>query len=148
MAVKKIRIYELARELGISNEEVLELATELKIGVKSHSSSLEDPMADRVRRLADSKGMRREPIVEEPAKSAKKTAKKSTAKKTAKKATATETDSDADAPVAPEAPHRVVRSTGGIPEPEVFPADGDQRVVRSTGGVPETPGERPPMPTR
>ena len=80
MAVKKIRIYELARELGISNEEVLELATELKIGVKSHSSSLEDPMADRVRRLAESKGMRRDPIVEEPAQPAKKPAKKSTTK--------------------------------------------------------------------
>ena len=65
MATKKIRIYELARELGISNEDVLELANELKIGVKSHSSSIEDPMADRVRRLADSKGMRREPV-EEP----------------------------------------------------------------------------------
>jgi len=63
---KKIRIYELARELGLSNEETLELTTELKIGVKSHSSSIEDPMADRVRRLADAKGIRRDPIVEEP----------------------------------------------------------------------------------
>ena len=63
---KKIRIYELARELGLSNEETLELTTELKIGVKSHSSSIEDPMADRVRRLADSKGIRRDPIVDEP----------------------------------------------------------------------------------
>jgi len=56
---KKIRIYELARELGLSNEETLELTTELKIGVKSHSSSIEDPQADRVRRLADSEGLRR-----------------------------------------------------------------------------------------
>jgi translation initiation factor IF-2 len=60
VATKKIRIYELARELGISNEEVLDLANELKIGVKSHSSSIEEPMADRVRRLADSRGLRRE----------------------------------------------------------------------------------------
>ncbi|MFO1536460.1 MAG: translation initiation factor IF-2 N-terminal domain-containing protein, partial [Actinomycetota bacterium] len=74
---KKIRIYELARELGLSNEECLELCEELKIGVKNHSSSIEDPMADRVRRLADAKGIRREPIVDE-APPAKKTAEKKT----------------------------------------------------------------------
>src|SRR6266540_5335870 len=66
MATKKIRVYELARELGVENAVVLDLANELKIGVKSHSSSIDDPSADRVRRLADSKGLRREPTVEEP----------------------------------------------------------------------------------
>ena len=68
MATKKIRVYELARELGVENQVVLDLSDELKMGVKSHSSSIDEPSADRVRRLADSKGMRREPIVdEEPA---------------------------------------------------------------------------------
>ncbi|HEY4400834.1 MAG TPA: translation initiation factor IF-2 N-terminal domain-containing protein, partial [Acidimicrobiia bacterium] len=66
MATKKIRVYELARELGVENAVVLDLANELKIGVKSHSSSIDDPSADRVRRLADSKGLRKEPVVEEP----------------------------------------------------------------------------------
>src|SRR5205814_6732561 len=61
MATKKIRVYELARELGVDNAVVLELAEELKIGVKSHSSSIDDPSADRVRRLADTKGLKREP---------------------------------------------------------------------------------------
>ncbi|HMS24522.1 MAG TPA: translation initiation factor IF-2 [Acidimicrobiia bacterium] len=65
MAQKKIRVYELARELGVDNSVVIDLSAELKIGVKSHSSSIDDPSADRVRRLADSKGLRREPIVEE-----------------------------------------------------------------------------------
>src|SRR5215472_5648688 len=65
MATKKIRVYELARELGVENQVVLDLAERLKIGVKSHSSSIDDPSADRVRRLADSEGLRREPIVEE-----------------------------------------------------------------------------------
>ena len=78
---KKIRIYELARELGLSNEETLELTTELKIGVKSHSSSIEDPMADRVRRLADSKGIRRDPIVDEPKVEKKAPEKKAPEKK-------------------------------------------------------------------
>ena len=68
MATKKIRVYELARELGVDNHAVVELANELKIGVKSHSSSIDEPSADRVRRLADSKGLKREPQPEpEPA---------------------------------------------------------------------------------
>ena len=65
MATKKIRVYELARELGVENQVVLDLCERLKIGVKSHSSSIDDPLADRVRRLADSEGLRRDPIVEE-----------------------------------------------------------------------------------
>ena len=108
---KKIRIYELARELGLSNEETLELTEELKIGVKSHSSSIEDPMADRVRRLADSKGIRRDPIVDEP-KAEKKAAEKKTPEKKAPAraaATATATDVAEPEPAAAE---------GETPEPE------------------------------
>ena len=66
MATKKIRVYELARELGVENQVVLDLAERLKIGVKSHSSSIDDPSADRVRRMADAEGLRRDPIVDEP----------------------------------------------------------------------------------
>ncbi|MDQ1435039.1 MAG: translation initiation factor, partial [Actinomycetota bacterium] len=64
MATKKIRVYELARELGVDNAVVVELSNELKIGVKSHSSSIDEPSADRVRRLADSRGLKKEPVVE------------------------------------------------------------------------------------
>ncbi|MDQ1478013.1 MAG: translation initiation factor, partial [Actinomycetota bacterium] len=56
--------YELARELGVDNAVVVELSNELKIGVKSHSSSIDEPSADRVRRLADSRGLKKEPVVE------------------------------------------------------------------------------------
>jgi translation initiation factor IF-2 len=131
LATKKIRIYELARELGVENEVVLDLANELKIGVKSHSSSIEDPMADRVRRLADTKGLRKEPEPEpEP-----KVPEKKAAVRTA------EAPASAPAPAPPPLPdatHRVVRSTGGIPEPELEPLSvPPSRVVRSTGGIPE-----------
>jgi translation initiation factor IF-2 len=73
---KKIRVYELARELGLTNKEALDLALSLGIGVKSHSSSIEDAQADRVRRKADAEGLRREVQPEEPApaKAAKKAA--------------------------------------------------------------------------
>ncbi len=57
---KKIRVYELAKELGLTNKEGLDLALSLGIGVKSHSSSIEDAQADRVRRKADAEGLRRE----------------------------------------------------------------------------------------
>src|SRR5260370_22479960 len=64
LATKKIRVYELARELGVDNAVVVELSNELKIGVKSHSSSIDEPSPDRVRRLAASRGLKREPVVE------------------------------------------------------------------------------------
>ncbi len=76
MATKKIRVYELARELGVENQVVLDLSDELKMGVKSHSSSIDDPSADRIRRLADSRGLRGEPIVEEAKPAAKEKARK------------------------------------------------------------------------
>jgi len=64
---KKIRVYELARELGLSNKEALDLCLALGIGVKSHSSSIEDAQADRVRRKADTDGLRRAVQPEEAA---------------------------------------------------------------------------------
>ena len=64
---KKIRVYELARELGLTNKEALDLCIDLGIGVKSHSSSIEDAQADRVRRKADQLGLRRDVSPEEPA---------------------------------------------------------------------------------
>ena len=54
---RNIRVYELARELGLTNKEALDLALSLGIGVKSHSSSIEDAQADRVRRKAEREGM-------------------------------------------------------------------------------------------
>lgn len=56
---KKIRVYELARELGLTNKEALDLCLSLGMGVKSHSSSIEEAQADRARRKADREGLRR-----------------------------------------------------------------------------------------
>src|ERR687897_812664 len=137
MAAKKIRVYELARELGVENAVVLDLANELKIGVKSHSSSIDDPSADRVRRLADSKGLRREPVVEEPEpEPAPPEPEKVPAAEKAPAPVATPAEPEPEAPAPP--PHRVVRSTGGLPEPaplaprraptrEPTPAPGERR---------------------
>src|SRR5215218_2365142 len=137
MATKKIRVYELARELGVENAVVLDLANELKIGVKSHSSSIDDPSADRVRRLADSKGLRREPVVEEPEPEPAPPPPEPEKVPAAEKAPAPVAE-PAEPEVAPPPPHRVVRSTGGLPEPaplaprpaptrEPTPAPGERR---------------------
>ncbi len=56
----KVRVYELARELGLTNKEALSLCESLGIGVKGHSSSMEVAQADRVRRKAEREGLKRD----------------------------------------------------------------------------------------
>ena len=63
---KKIRVYELAHELGLSNKEGLDLCLAMGIGVSSHSSSIEDAQADRVRRKAEREGLKRSHQPPEP----------------------------------------------------------------------------------
>ena len=70
----KIRVHELAKELGLTNKEALDLALDLGIGVKSHSSSIEEAQADRVRRKAYRDGLRRDHQPEEPKKASRKKA--------------------------------------------------------------------------
>ncbi len=100
---KKIRVYELAKELGLTNKEGLELALSLGIGVKSHSSSIEDAQADRVRRKADAEGLRRPVQPDEPAPT-----KAAKAQKVAKSAPAT------PAGTAPAAAARAGREEGRV----------------------------------
>ncbi len=63
----KIRVHELAKELGLTNKETLDLALDLGIGVKTHSSGIEEAQADRVRRKAEREGLIRDQQPEEPA---------------------------------------------------------------------------------
>ena len=131
---KKIRVYELASELGLTNKEALDLCLSLGMGVKSHSSSIEDAQADRARRKADREGLRREVQPEEPEAPAKKaTAKKAAAKKAApagEPATAAAGDdgSSGDAPAAPASTPikrtgaRLVTSRPASEQPSVAPA--------------------------
>ena len=48
--MSKIKVYELAKELGKSSKELMEFLADRKIEVKSHMSALEDEDAQRVRR--------------------------------------------------------------------------------------------------
>jgi translation initiation factor IF-2 len=54
---KKLRVYEIAKELNLSNKEALDLCLALGIDVKSHSSSVEEAHVDRVRRRAQREGI-------------------------------------------------------------------------------------------
>ena len=56
---KNIRLHELAKELGMTNKEALDLAMVLGVPVKSHSSSIQEPQADRIRRRAERDGLTR-----------------------------------------------------------------------------------------
>ena len=53
----KVRVYELARELDVTNKEIIALCESLGIDAKSHSSSLVEAQADRVRKKAISDGI-------------------------------------------------------------------------------------------
>src|ERR1700686_351569 len=112
---KKIRVYELARELGLTNKEALDLCLALGIGVKSHSSSIEDQQADRVRRKADREGFRRDVQPEDPAEPVKGKSGRAT------KAGA-ELDADADGAAVARAPDIVLDGPDVVairPAPEV-----------------------------
>ncbi|MGP8163693.1 MAG: translation initiation factor IF-2 [Acidimicrobiales bacterium] len=131
---RKIRVYELARELGLTNKEALDLSLSLGIGVKSHSSSIEDAQADRVRRKAEREGLIREaqPAPEPVAEPAPKPVKSALVARRA--------------PVVEPAPEPV-------PEPAPTPVAEIHRVVRSRpaselGEAPPAPAARPTTPNR
>jgi translation initiation factor IF-2 len=48
--MSKKRVYELAKELGIENKEMIARLEKLGISVKSHSSALEDAEVERIHR--------------------------------------------------------------------------------------------------
>ncbi|MDQ3351449.1 MAG: translation initiation factor IF-2 N-terminal domain-containing protein, partial [Actinomycetota bacterium] len=74
-------MHELAKELGMTNAELIELSDAMGVGVKSHSSSIIEAQADRIRRRAERDGLTRAEQPEEPKKPAKAPTKKAAAKK-------------------------------------------------------------------
>jgi len=60
----RVRIYELARELGLSNREVLKACDSLDINVKGHSSALAEPDASKVRTFLIDRGVQYEDVLD------------------------------------------------------------------------------------
>jgi len=90
--VAKVRVYELAKELGVESKTVLSMLKDMGEFVRSASSTVEAPVERRLK----------EKLASEPPPAPKKTAKKAAATKTADAAPAAAAPKTADtAPVAP-----------------------------------------------
>ena len=124
-----MRVHELAKELGMSNQETLDLCGKLGVGVKTQSSTIIDQQADRVRARAERDGLKRDVQPEEPKpvkKAAKKAAPKATTeeagdakpvKKAAKKAVAKKAPAKKAAAKKTEATEEVVVETSVVATP-------------------------------
>ena len=158
MALKKIRVHELSKELGLTSKELLALAQKLGIGASSPSASIEDAQADRIRRRADAEGLRRVVQPEEATK-ATKVAKATKATATTAATSVAPPSAVPEAPVVsvttPPSPERVVSGApapaptpsetaadAGTPAPAPVSEEPATKVVRSRAVPPK------PVPTR
>ena len=64
---KNLRVHELAKELGMTNAETVELCHSLGVPIKGQSSSLNEAYADMVRRKAEREGLTRDEQPQEAA---------------------------------------------------------------------------------
>src|SRR3954467_9417926 len=114
-----MRVHELAKELGMTNAEMMSLCDVMGVGVKSHSSTLIEAQADRLRRRAERDGLTRpeQPEEAKPARKGKKAA-------AGGGGTATATMDAPPAPTTPKAPSETPAPAGnGAPTAEpVAPA--------------------------
>jgi len=127
LPAKKIRIADLAKELGLTNKEALDLSQTMGIDVKGVSSSMEDAQADRVRRRAVKDGLKRDVQPEE-----EKPAKKAAVKKAAVKKVEAE-DGSTPAPVKKAAAKKAPAKKAAAAKVEAAP------VVEAPAPVAETP---------
>ena len=139
----KIRLHELARELGLTNKETLDLCVGLGIGVKSHSSSIEDAQADRARRKAEREGLKRDVQPEED-KPVKKGAKKGAAAEAATEAPAEPAVAAPIAPTMPAAPTAAASVSPAAPVPHASVAPAAAATAVPTGSPAATPATHSP----
>ncbi len=65
----KVRIYELSKELELENKDILAICEQADIAVKSHSSTISDEDADKIRSVAKADGYK--PVSKKPTPKAK-----------------------------------------------------------------------------
>jgi len=68
--MNKVRIYELSKELNLDNKDIKEICEQLNIAVKSHSSTITESQAERVKAVA-AKSPRSEKMLKSPSKESK-----------------------------------------------------------------------------
>jgi translation initiation factor IF-2 len=152
VAAKKIRIHELAKELGMTNAEVLDLCGVLGVAAKGPSSSLAEAYADMVTRRAERDGLTRDEQPEEPKPVKKAAKKKAPAKKkaaaakpkTAKKAAAATTAAKKE-----PAPADTATDEAPAPDPEPAVAEREEPAPPPTDEAtmePSADAAAPPQP--
>jgi translation initiation factor IF-2 len=134
VAAKKIRIHELAKELGMTNAEVLDLCGVLGVAAKGPSSSLAEAYADMVTRRAQRDGLTRDEQPEEP-----KAAKKAAAKK---KAPAKKKAAAADAAAKPKPAKQAAAKTTAAKQPA---ADESAETAAASADIVEPAVEAAPV---
>jgi translation initiation factor IF-2 len=122
---KNIRVHELAKELGMTNAEAVDLAMKLGVPVKSHSSSLNEAYADMIRRRAERDGLTRPEQPEEPKPVKKAAAKKAAPAETAEKSEKAE---KAEKPEKVAAAKPTAKKAAATPVPDTAPVVDEPRV--------------------
>jgi translation initiation factor IF-2 len=123
--VAKVRVYELAKELGLESKELLAKLQEVGEFVRSASSTVEAPV---VRKLMD-----KFPDMK-PVEAAPKPAKKAAAKKTAAKKTAAPTQEEIDAALA-QLPEGTREQLAKAQEAQVI----KEEITEATAATPQAP---------
>jgi translation initiation factor IF-2 len=107
----KVRIYELSKDLGLENKDVLDAAEKLSIAAKSHSSSISDDEAARIRTLIKTGGN-----------GTKAAAAPAAAAPPQKAILSVKKAPSAPAPAAPQAPTKPAASTPAAPVKPAAPS--------------------------
>ena len=134
----KVRIYELSRDLGLENKDVLDAADKLGLAVKSHSSSISDGEAARIRQLLEkgSNGSGAKPT-SPPAAKAILTVKKAAVPAPAAPAPA--------APQKPAAPKPAVAARPSVPQRPAAPAPAAAKpAIVQPPAAAQPPAAKPP----
>jgi translation initiation factor IF-2 len=156
--MKKIRINELARELEVKAHEILDRLPELGVAEKkTHSSSIDEDVAIRLRRLLGREDSAHEPAAEEPltlVEDAAEEAVETQSEEAAPEAAAAPEAGDAEAPapanearpVTAGAPIRPPLATGRPIHPPIAAPGQPAHVVPAAPAAPAPPAPRPAAP--
>jgi translation initiation factor IF-2 len=152
----KVRIYELSRDLGLDNKDVLDAADRLRIAARSHSSSISVDEADRIRALITrGNGGKAEPAAAgapaSPAGKAILSVKKAAADTAAVKPSPAAVTAPPRRPAGPAAPAkpRLEAAPPTAAEPPSAGAPASRAAAPSPGRPPAAPPARPtPAPSR
>ena len=112
------RVYELAKELGMSSRDVLSALASLGVVAKSHSSTVEDDIATKVKEAAEKGTLTQQPARPRPARPARRAAP--AAQRPSAERTAPATPAEAPRPAKP-APTKAPAPAAAAPAPQAAP---------------------------